>query len=141
MTGIAQQEERIMTLIASKAAQTAAARKQLPVAAANDVTPAPQFDNGQFRSKIFFEAISGGFTPAGDPIYNMEGCSMTLAGGTEATRSVVAVGEAQDLVRQVVEAGQDLDVVMMPLGHVMKITGIVVDGELRMLGAQLPKAA
>jgi len=76
----------------------------------------------------------------GNPYYAFKGATVRADDGGETTRTVMAF-ESYDLVKQVVMGGNDLVVTLAHAGSTMKIVGVMVDGEMKMVEARLPKAA
>lgn len=88
---------------------------------------------------VFFTDVKIAEDANGNPYYAFKDASVVV-GETETVRTVMAF-ESYDLVGQVVRAGQDLVVTLENTGSTMKIVGVLVDGEMKMVEPRLPKAA
>lgn len=115
--------------------------------AANDAPPSAEAPKAKGRltlpnivATIFATDITSANDAKGMPYFALKGCEIDLGGGNVVTRTCMAF-EAADLVKQVVFAGQDLTVTLQHTGSTMKIIGVLVDGEMKMVAQPLAKAA
>lgn len=109
-------------------------------AGANDQSPAKgTLKLADIVATVEFTDVKVADDAAGNPYYAFRGATVRTA-ETETVRTVMAF-ESYDLVRQAVLAGDELVVTLANAGSTMKIVGVMVDGEMRMVESRLQKAA
>lgn len=95
-----------------------------------------------FIASVFFENISAGFSTDGTPYYTMQGCNLVLPDGREVTRTVMAFGQAHDLVRDTILGGNELVAFLSYSGSTLKVVGVQRGSEMVMVKpANIAKAA
>lgn len=103
-------------------------------AAANDsAAKKTRLSMPDFIASVFFENISAGFSTDGTPYYTMQGCSLVLPDGREVTRTVMAFGQAHDLVREIILDGKELVALLSYSGSTLKVVGVQSGSEMIMI--------
>ena len=85
-----------------------------------------------FVDTVFASEISLGTTTQGKPYMTLKGCTVTLASGTQAVRTVMAFDDAYEAVHAAISGGRDVVSTLAHTGPTLKVVGIEIDGEMRM---------
>lgn len=121
--------------------RSAAKQGETPVAANDQAKPKRErLVLPDFTATLFASEIKTGETTEGKPYIAMKGCEMTLPGGAEVVRTVMAFDDACTAVVAEISAKRDVVATLARMGGVMKVVGLQVDGEMRAFERQLPKA-